>query len=97
MSNLAAMATAMTGLPNHPALKYRTSLATPLATVTALALATNSDLAKLRNGLAPAGPLREKFVWSLCVLNGIWPVENPYVFVWVFFFNLLSEASCILM
>ena len=43
VSELAAAATA--GSPQHYALKYRMSLATPQATVVAAAVATNSDTA----------------------------------------------------
>ena len=39
------MVTATAGSPRHHALKYRTALATPLATFVAAAVATNSDTA----------------------------------------------------
>ena len=44
MSELAATATAMARFPRHRALRYRTSLATPLATAVAVAVETNLDL-----------------------------------------------------
>ena len=42
-SELADTATATAGSPRHHALKYRTPLATPMSTVVAAAVATNSD------------------------------------------------------
>ncbi len=45
MSTLAATATALARFPRHHVLKYSTSLATPLATVVAVAVASNSDMA----------------------------------------------------
>ncbi len=46
MSELAATTTATAGLPCHHALKCRTSIATPLATVEAVAVAVNSASSK---------------------------------------------------
>ena len=45
MSKLAATATALAAFLRHHVLKYSTTLATPLATVVAEAVATDSDLA----------------------------------------------------
>ena len=45
VSDLVATATATAGSPHLHALKYRTPLATPLTTVIAAAVATNSDVA----------------------------------------------------
>ncbi len=41
---LAATATASSGLPCHHVFKYRTALATPSGTVVAVAVAGNSDM-----------------------------------------------------
>ena len=43
VSKMVATITAMAKLPHHHVLKYRLSIATPLATVVAIAVATNSD------------------------------------------------------